>query len=196
LQTRFILIDFENVQPDALASLGEPGFQTIVFAGANQTKVPYELAAALQRLGERAQYIKISGNGKNALDFHIAFYIGRLAASEPSARFYIVSNDQGFDPLIEHLKAQKIAATRINDLSQIGAKRAGPKAGEDRTAVVIAQLRGLNGNKPRTVKTLSNAIGAMFQKQLTQQEVASIVQALQRTGRIAVKDNKVAYLLA
>jgi hypothetical protein len=158
LQSQFILIDFENVQPAALASVAQPGLKVYLFAGAGQSKVPYELA-------------------------------------EPSARFYIVSNDKGFDPLIEHLKAQKIVATRINDLSQIGAKRAAPKAGEDRTAVVIAQLRGLNGNKPRTIKTLSNAIGAMFQKQLAPEEIASIVQALQRTGRIAVKDNKVAYLL-
>jgi hypothetical protein len=61
---------------------------------------------------------------------------------------------------------------------------------------VITKLRGLNGGRPRTIKTLSNAIAAMFQKQLAPQEIASIIQALQRNGSIAVKDNKVAYLLA
>lgn len=29
---------------------------------------------------ERAEYIRISGNGSNALDFHIAFHIGELSA--------------------------------------------------------------------------------------------------------------------
>jgi hypothetical protein len=147
-------------------------------------------------MGDRAQYIKISGNGRNALDFHIAFYVGQLAMAERSARFYIVSKDQGFDPLIEHLKAKGIAAARVADLSLIAAKRTAPKVDADRTASVITKLRGLNGGRPRTIKTLSNAIAAMFQKQLAPQEIASIIQALQRNGSIAVKDNKVAYLLA
>ena len=46
----------------------------MVFIGANQTKVTIEFASLLQQLGTRAQYLRISGNGRNALDFHIAFY--------------------------------------------------------------------------------------------------------------------------
>ena len=122
-------------------------------------------------MGDSAQYIKISGNGRNALDFHIAFYVGQLAMAEPSARFYIVSKDQGFDPLIEHLKTKGIAAARVADLSMIAAKRIAPKVEADRTASVITK------------------------KQLAPQDIASIIQALQRNGTIAVKDNKVAYLL-
>jgi len=51
-------------------------------------------------MGERAEYVRISGNGSNALDFHIAFYIGQLAAHEPDAYFHIISKVTGFDPLI------------------------------------------------------------------------------------------------
>jgi len=40
----------------------------------SQAKIPFELAAAMQQLGEKAQYVKTGGNEKNALDFHLAFY--------------------------------------------------------------------------------------------------------------------------
>jgi hypothetical protein len=52
----------------------------------------------MQALGAKAQYVKISGNGSNALDFHIAFYIGHLGAVDPTAYFHIISKDAGFDP--------------------------------------------------------------------------------------------------
>ena len=107
MATNYVLIDFENVQPKNLEILYHHSFKVLVFVGANQTKVPFDLASAMQALGESAQYIKISGNGKNALDFHVAFYIGELTAKEPGAYFHIISRDTGFDTLIKHLKSEK-----------------------------------------------------------------------------------------
>jgi len=72
LQTSYVLIEYENVQPGNLAILANHLFKVFVFVGANQANVTYELAAAMQGLGDNAKYIKISGNEKNALDFHIA----------------------------------------------------------------------------------------------------------------------------
>jgi hypothetical protein len=100
LRTNFVLIDFESVRPEALDPLAQEHFKVIVFVGANQAKVPFEVASALQRMGSKAEYVKITGNGPNALDFHIAYYIGQLAASEPTAYFHIISKDQQF-PLSE-----------------------------------------------------------------------------------------------
>jgi hypothetical protein len=78
LKTNYLLLDYENIHPKNLSLLDGHPFKVLVFVGANQTKVPLELAAALQSLGKDAKYIKISGNGPNALDFHIAFSIGEL----------------------------------------------------------------------------------------------------------------------
>ena len=72
MRTNYVFIDFENVQPESLGLLEHEHFKLFVFVGAGQTKLPFEIAASLQRLGPRAEYIKISGNGSNALDFHIA----------------------------------------------------------------------------------------------------------------------------
>ncbi len=53
-----MLIDFENVQPKNLEVLAEHPFKVLVFVGANQVKVPFELASAMQLLGDDARYIK------------------------------------------------------------------------------------------------------------------------------------------
>ena len=55
----------------------------------------------MQSLGADAEYVRIEGNGPNALDFHIAFYIGNIAAKDPDCYFHIISKDTGFDPLIK-----------------------------------------------------------------------------------------------
>ncbi len=192
----YVLIDFENVQPADLAALEQPHFKVIVFTGASQASVPLELARAMQKMGERGDYIKVSGNGRNALDFHIAFYIGRLAAAHPNASFHIVSRDKGFDPLIEHLRTLNIAASRVTEISSLPqGKGAAPKSGEERLAKVVANLRSLNGNRPATVKKLSNAIASMFQKQLAAEEIASLLHALEANGSLAVSGSKVTYTL-
>ena len=68
MRINYVLIDLENVQPASLAGLDTEFFKVLIFVGASQTKIPFELASAAQKLGIRATYIKISGNGSNALD--------------------------------------------------------------------------------------------------------------------------------
>jgi hypothetical protein len=79
-------------------------------------------------MGRRARYIEISGKGCNALDFHIAYYIGRIAAEEPGAVFRIVSKDTGFDPLVRHLTARGIACERMPALPGTVAVKPAAKA--------------------------------------------------------------------
>lgn len=119
MRTNYVLIDYENVQPEIMAELDKEHFKVIVFVGASQAKVTFEVASVLQRMGSRAEYIKISNNGSNALDFHIAFYIGQISVKEPDAFFHIVSKDTGFDPLIAHLKGRKIFSSRSKEVSEI-----------------------------------------------------------------------------
>ncbi|NLX18752.1 MAG: hypothetical protein GXY53_05640 [Desulfobulbus sp.] len=204
MRTNYVLIDYENVQPSALSVLEKEHFKVIVFVGANQTKIAYEIAAQLQRLGPNADYIKISGNGSNALDFHIAYYIGQLAAREPDAFFHIISKDTGFDPLIAHLKTKKILACRSSDIGDIplvktvnakapSTKAADPKAPSEKLAVIVTNLKQRGASKPRTVKTLTSTISSLFQKALTEDELSSVLQLMQKKGLVAVNGTKVTY---
>lgn len=196
MRTNYVLIDFENVQPESLEQLEHDHFKLFVFVGASQAKVPFETAASLQRLGSRAEYVKISGNGSNALDFHIAYYIGRLAAADPTAYFHIISKDAGFDPLIQHLKTKKIFAGREKSIAEIPlVKASNSKSPAERLEVVVTKLRQLKAGRPRTVKTLSSTIASLFQRQLAEEEVAELVQSLAVQGFLAVSGAKVSYAL-
>jgi hypothetical protein len=154
LKTNYVLIDYENVQPSALKVLNQDHFKVIVFVGASQSKIAFDVAEALQSLGPRAEYVRITGNGSNALDFHIVFYIGQLAAHEPDAYFHIISKDGGFDPLIQHLKQRRILASRCHDIAAIPLVRATQATSQDeKLAVIIANLQLRSAAKLRTVAT-------------------------------------------
>lgn len=196
MRTNYVLIDFESVRPVQLGLLDQNHFKVVLFVGANQTKLPYEMAVAIQQLGSRAEYVKISGNGPNALDFHIAFYIGQIASADPNAFFHIISKDTGFDPLIQHLKTKKIFAARAKEISEIPiVKAANSKSIEQRLDIVIARLRQLKAAKPRTVNTLSSTIASLFQKQLSDADITALLDALQSSGWVTITDQKVSYAL-
>jgi hypothetical protein len=196
VRTNFVLIDYENVQPESLAGLDAEHFKVLLFVGASQSKLTFEVVAAMQALGGRAQYIKIAGNGSNALDFHIAFYIGQLSFSDPTAYFHIISKDTGFDPLVQHLKAKKISVVRSKTIEEIPLlKPANTKTLPEKVAVALANLKQRGASKPRTVKTLSSTISSLFQKQLAEEELEALLAELQSLGYVAVNESKVTYAL-
>ena len=129
MKTNYVLIDYENVQPDDIATLQHEHVRVIVFVGPHQTKIAFEKAAALQRMGANAEYVRLSGGGSNALDFHIAYYLGQLAAKEPTAFFDIISKDTGFDPLVKHLKERKLRACRVPTIGEIPIMKPIPRCG-------------------------------------------------------------------
>ena len=196
MRTNYVLIDYENVQPTSLAGLDADHFRVLVFVGASQNKLTFDTAAAVQKLGARAEYIKIAGNGSNALDFHIAFHIGHLAAHDPTAFFHIISKDTGFDPLIQHLKERKVFASRSKGVLDIPLlKVANSKTTPEKIDVVLANLQQRGASKPRTLKTLTSTISSLFQKQLTEEELVALLKGLQAKGFIAVNETKVTYAL-
>lgn len=196
MRTNYVLIDYESVQPASIAALEQECFKVMIFVGEKQAKVSFEIAASLQRLGAKAAYVKMAGSGPNALDFHIAFYIGQLSAAEPEAYFHIISKDTGFDPLIAHLKTKKIFAARSKDVSEIPmVKTSNAKTPTDRLAAILANLRQRGTSKPRTVKTLSSTINALFQRSLSEAEVTSLLESLKQQGVISISGAKVSYAL-
>lgn len=195
-RTNFVLVDFENVQPKDIGLLKDGPFKVKVFLGPNQARIPVSLAAALQSLGESAEYIILETAGNNALDFHIAYYIGALSAVEPTAFFHIISKDSGFDPLLKYLKGKKIFALRSTCIADIPYFKptlpAAPKAQVDS---VIADLVRRKSSKPRTQKTLLSTLHALFKKELSEQQLSTLFSELCKRGIVKVEGSKVSYAL-
>ena len=196
MRTNYVLIDYENVQPKNLALLSQEHFRVIVFIGANQAKLPVELVTAMQTLGSRAEYVRISGNGPNALDFHIAYYIGALSTADKDAFFHIISKDTGFDPLVAHLKEKSVFCKRSASLDAIPILRALTEAPKDEQVDgVIDKLRGMPKNRPQKDKTLRTMISAWFGKKLDDAALDRIVGELVKRKVIAIDQGKVRYTL-
>lgn len=194
MKNNYVLIDYENVQPKNLAILNGHEFKVIVFVGSNQAKIPFELASALQALGSNAEYVKIAGNGPNALDFHIAFYIGQFAERDPNAYFHIISKDTGFDPLIKHLKERKIFAQRERDLAEIPLLRiSNATSVEEKMEAIVKSLATRGHSRPRKVRTLANTINALFLKTLEETELMGIIEQMKKRHLIMVENENVSY---
>ena len=195
MKNNYVLIDYENVQPKNLAILNGHPVKVIVFIGANQAKVPFDLASSLQALGSNAEYVKIGGNGSNALDFHIAFYIGQLAERDPDAYFHIISKDTGFDPLIKHLQERKIFSRRTKDLSDIPLlKISNATSSAEKIAAIVKSLSAHGHARPRKVKTLANTINSLFMKTLEESELMSLIEQLRQQQYVVIESGNVSYM--
>jgi hypothetical protein len=132
-----VLVDYENVQPslEALAKLA-PGFTDVwLFHGPHQAKQAQALAASHARV----TLVPHSGKGKNALDFHLSFYLGYVAAKHPDAELVVVANDKGYDSMIDHAKALGFIAKRAGFKAPAVKKAAAAKPATPAVAPVAAK---------------------------------------------------------
>ena len=102
-----ILLDYENVQPTdvELRAMVPEATRVWVFHGPHQKHVEQRFAS----FGEGMTPVPISKTGKNALDFHLSFYMGYIASRNQQAKIVVVANDKGYEPMLEHAKAMGFA---------------------------------------------------------------------------------------
>jgi len=193
----YILIDYENVQTKSLSVLlGAPNqaFRIMVFVGANQSKLPIELVQSMQNFGDKAEYVQITGSGRNALDFHIAYYLGALTEREPKAIFHVISKDTGYDQLIKHLKSKRINVARQKDLFDIPwLSSANKKPADEQIDAIVKNLSARGPSRPRKVKTLKNSINSLFANKLGPEKIESLVKDLQERKYVVIKQENVTY---
>ena len=197
MKKHYILIDYENVQTKSLAvlhSTPNQAFRVIVFVGANQSKIPIELVSSMQGFGNKAEYVQITGSGRNALDFHIAYYLGALTERDPAGYFHVISKDTGYDQLIKHLKGKKVSAARQKDLFEIPwLSSSNKKPMNEQITAIVENLAARGNSRPRKVKTLKNSINSLFGNKLEAEKIDNLVKDLQEQKYIAIKQENVTY---
>jgi hypothetical protein len=191
---RLLLVDFENVQQVELTDIDD-SYRVIIFVGADQKSVPFDLVTKAQKLGNRVEWQKITGNGSNALDFFIAFQLGRVFDKATRPECIVLSKDKGFEPLLRFLNAKGMKSRRINSLSDLHHRPAAAASATDASLKRVVEVLGRSGKhaRPRKRKTLSQAIHAMFQKKTSQQEVDRIIDAMFAAKLISEAHNIITY---
>ncbi len=113
-----LLVDFENRHRLDISGLDE-SFDVVVFVGAGQKSPPLGQGPPRKPIRPKITFHRILGFGKNALDFHIAFHLGRVYETTRHTACYILSGDKGCDPLLLHLNSSGLSCRRINDIREL-----------------------------------------------------------------------------
>ena len=124
---------------------------------------------------------------------------GKAQRAEHKAFFHVISRDKGFDPLISHLKANKIFAGRWESIGEIPiVKNANQKSSKEKAEIFVAKLREPKVTRPRTEQTLSRALKAHFRESLDEKEVPLVIRAIQASGFLSINADtgKVTYAAA
>lgn len=197
MKTNYVLVDYENMQPDIAEMLAPAHFKILVFVGALQPRVKIDVASALQPKGNDARYIRISGSGRNALDFHIAYYLGQLSITEPDAYFHVITGDKGMDPLMLHLQEAGVNVLRHEQVYDIPiVKMPLATTDDEKLSTILAYLVARGPQRPGSIKTLVGSASALFNPRLDEETTMGLLEQLEKTGIFVRNGNKVAYSFA
>ncbi|WP_434735888.1 PIN domain-containing protein [Candidatus Accumulibacter meliphilus] len=118
MNKKLILVDYENISRIDLSILDD-SFRAIIFVGAKQNRPKASTKKTTEHRFARVDFQKIDGSGKNALDFHIAFELGRTIEIAPTTKCFVLSKDKGFDPLLSHLNKNGLQCRRVTCITEL-----------------------------------------------------------------------------
>ncbi len=186
-----LLIDFENVRDVALATLPSD-YRVLIFVGRSQNSIPFNITRDAQQLGNRLEWIKIEGDGRNNLDFHLAFYLGQLSAKYGDAEFLVLSKDKGFDAIIRHAVGTGLKCSRIELLANLPRNKA--PTSDPHFDKAFKVLSGIDKkSRPRKRKTLAAQLASIFQKKEQPEEVERVMKVFFERKLISEMNNTLSY---
>ncbi|MCH5183980.1 MAG: hypothetical protein J1E00_07375 [Oscillospiraceae bacterium] len=96
------MIDYENVKTGGLNGISRltDADRVIIFYSENANRLTFDLHQRLMASTAKIEYREVSVGGHNALDFQLVTYLGFLIAQEPDGQYLIISNDRGFEYVV------------------------------------------------------------------------------------------------
>jgi hypothetical protein len=191
IRKNYIFIDRENVKEEEFDRIeGKPAYLTILF-GPNQKFVPLPIVRQIRDHADRIEIIETPVQGKNALDFILAYEIGRRAEKDPHGYFHIIAKDGGYDALLLHLKSRKIHASRRASLAEVPLFM----NRHERVAYITLQFTKGSISRPSKRQSLENTLQALFARTLDDDDLKFLIDALIRAKILTIGENdQVAYL--
>jgi hypothetical protein len=119
LPVNHVFVDLENVKTIDTTVLGGKNLTLHLFLGPQNKKLEVDVVEKLMEHSQVVQMIRSPKNGKNALDFVLAYHLGQAVLADPKGYFHIVSKDAGFDALVALLESRKVKVRRHEDWSAL-----------------------------------------------------------------------------
>ncbi|HMJ88945.1 MAG TPA: PIN domain-containing protein [Candidatus Acidoferrum sp.] len=188
-RTNYIFVDFENVQETELDRIANKPVKVALILGQRHKSLPLKLVKSIHQFPEQVRLVETTLNGKNALDFVLAYEAGVESQRDPNGYFHVISRDTGFDAMIAHLKGKHVLAARHAAFADIPILM---NAGE-RVQRFVSHFRA-NQAHPKRRDRLESQIQAIFGKALSPEEIADTIQGLIREKFIVCSENaEIAY---
>lgn len=214
----YVLVDYENLQALDVEHLKGKFAKLVLLAGVHQ-KFSATLFAKLTDYGIGCEVIVPPVSGPNALDMILVFQMGRMVERNPKSPIYIVSKDRDYNGVVQHVLKLGGTCKRVVSLAEVSAALAQAEAVFQKTEnsegkvpaktvpdyttwttaqrierVIERMSNQAINTRPKTKKKLTNALEAIFAKQLDADKLKPVLDSLKGRKFIAVsKDEKVTY---
>ena len=178
---KWAFIDYENVSNLEKIDLSIYD-KIIIFLGAKQPKLDFGARKYDKLLN--LVIIQMKAVQANNLDFHLSYYLGKYdAIAEMSVSFEIISNDNGYAPLISHVKSNGRSCKQIKIESISTAFKE-----------FIQKLKAIPKEKrPKKVTSLKNHIASHMRIKGNELEINRTLQSLVEQGVLSLNEESVSY---
>lgn len=116
---RIYLVDTENIGSvflDELPKIGEND-KVVIFESDKSLRLSFADAIKLNNCIDKIESVHIKNGTQNAMDFMIATVLGHLITLDASPTYIIVSNDKGYDIIINFWKSQGVRVRRHSNIN-------------------------------------------------------------------------------
>jgi hypothetical protein len=178
---KWAFIDYENVSNLEKIDLSIYD-KIIIFLGAKQPKLDFGTRKYDKLLN--LVIIQMKAVQANNLDFHLSYYLGKYdAIAEKEVSFEIISNDNGYAPLISHVKSngRLCKQVKIESISAVFKE-------------FTQKLKAIPKEKrPKKLASLKNHIASHLRLQGNEVEINRALQSLVELGIVSLNEETLSY---
>ena len=113
---RYVFLDFDTLVSIKFKKLEKVCDKIFVFVGSDVADIPFALVRDMQNMGNAIKWVEVGTSLTNDVNYHICFLMGKLHEKiSGDVEFAILSNDAGFDPLVNFINSTGRACVRIKN---------------------------------------------------------------------------------
>jgi hypothetical protein len=152
---KWAFIDYENI--GCLSRVDLSAYSKVVlFLGAKQPKI--DLGDKKYDTPIELVIVQLKAIQANNLDFHLSYYLGKYDNEAPSSvSFEIISNDNGFAPLIGHIKTNGRLCKQVK-VATAPAEAPVPAQPSSKSKLLTSLTSKPKDKRPKKVASLRNHI--------------------------------------
>lgn len=178
---KWAFIDYENI--GTLAKIDMSQYERVtVFMGAKQPRLDF--GDKKYDFPLNLQVVQIKASQENNLDFHLAYYLGKSNSEAPlGVQFDVVSNDNGFSPLLSHLKQNGRSCKQVKIET----------ASSEKTVLMQSLKQKPKEKRPQKVSSLRNHIASHLRIKGNEVKIQSYLNQLVNDKFVQINGEKVEY---